>query len=47
MPHYNAAFALHKITFGSYKDNVKSGNSPHYNAGYANVNSIVSVTLSL
>jgi len=22
MPHYNAAFALHNIIFGCYKDNV-------------------------
>lgn len=47
MPHYNTAFALLKITFGSNKDNVKSSNNPHYNTDYTIVKSIVAITLSL
>lgn len=47
MSHYKAAFAILKITFGNYKDDVKSGNSPHYHTDYTIVKSIVAITLSL
>jgi len=47
MPHYNAAFALHNIIFGSYKDNVKSDNNPCYKANYPNSEPTIIKTLSL
>ena len=47
MPHYNVAFALLKITFGSYKDNVKSSNNPRYKANCPNSEPTIIKTLSL